>query len=112
MTGNSESGSKRPLAVGDEVRAYEGTHIYRGKVTQLWPRSVRVTGTVEFSWTDAGPKCGAYHDGYYHPKQIRRLKPKAKSVRVTREMLADAIGYCGYGPHLSDAVAKALGLGE
>jgi len=67
----------KPLQIGDRVAIY--TAFGRDVCTIT---SISESGIV---YSDTYCKVTAAH-----PKQCRRLKPKPKSVRITREMLAKA----------------------
>lgn len=64
---------KRPLQIGDRVRIYDGEHTYKGTILH--------SGTSCFGIKEM--------PGYvFNQKQARRLRPKEKSVKVTRARLS------------------------
>ena len=74
----------RGLKVGDRVRAYDNNDIYVGTVF-----TVLVKGQIQIMVAlDTNPARVVYFT--FHRKQLRRLKPREKSVMMTREMLAKA----------------------
>ena len=88
------------LKAGDRVRVYGFDPKDAGKsFTRIIVDTNPGDGTLE---TAAGE--------YVHPKQCRRLKPKAKSVRVTRDDLMKAWPWgVGNSPAFV-AFCRALGL--
>lgn len=73
----AKSLSKREFKVGDIVAIYSEAGRNVGVVASLTQRGGLISVCV----------AGAYM--LFHPKQLRLRGPKAKSVRVTREMLAE-----------------------
>jgi len=70
--------SMKEFKIGERVCGYNGGHKYVGTITEIFENGL-ISLNVPFA-------------NYLHPKQCRRLKPKPKpkSVRVTKEMLAKA----------------------
>lgn len=86
----------KDLKVGERVRLYDGQAANRGTVVQVYPES----GLFRMKYSDGDLSA------LWSVKQCRRIKPREKSVRVTRKMLA-AIWYDSIP---LSTVAKALGL--
>lgn len=87
--------------VGDRVRAYELHNYYTGKIKEVAPSGLLLVVDI-----------GTSLPRYFHPKQCRRLKPKAKSVRVTRQFVFDACerAFSQFSSMSFNVLCKELGL--
>jgi hypothetical protein len=84
------------LKIGDRVAVYETCKRYTGTIEDVSPVAPHHTVRVYF---DQPSEDGNSQRGYVHPKQCRRLKPKAKP----REWLMHAQTYTIYDVSHPDA---------
>ena len=68
----------KKFKIGERVRVFHGYNTIDGVVIAAEINRIHIKN-------DANQPVG-----WFHPKQCRHLKPKSKSVRVTKEMLAKA----------------------
>lgn len=69
------------IKVGQRVACYSGGRRYVGVVKSIEEGAEEENILISFSET---------HSAWFHHKQLYRLKPKPKTVRITEEQLAKA----------------------
>lgn len=75
---------RKPFAVGEEVAVYDNFNGLNGAFGEI----INKIDLPEEKKIQVRFKHQHLKERWFHPQQIRRLKPKPKAVRVTREQLA------------------------